>query len=85
MCHVRPHQWMEDVLLLHDNAWPHVSLLTMEVITKLRLTVLSHAPYSPDLVLLHCHLFDKLKDSICGTKVEDNHSLLASEKVAEKP
>lgn len=42
--------------------------------------MLSHPPYSHDLVLSHCHLFDKLKDSICGTKVEDNDSLLASVK-----
>jgi histone-lysine N-methyltransferase SETMAR len=70
--------WMEDVLLLHDNTWPHVSLRTMEVITKLRLTVLPHPPYSPDLALSHCHLFGKLKDSICGIKVEDNDPLVAS-------
>jgi transposase len=68
---------MEDVLLLHDNAQPHVSLLTTEAITKLSWTVLPHPPYSPDLAPSDYHLFGKLKDSIRGTKFEDDGSLVA--------
>jgi hypothetical protein len=68
---------MEDVLLLHDNAWPHISLRTTEAITKLRWTVSPHPPYSPDQAPSDYHLFSKLKDSIRGTKFEDDDSLVA--------
>jgi hypothetical protein len=46
----------------------------------LRWTVLPHPPYSPDLAPSDYHLIGKLKDSIRGTKFEDDDSLVASVK-----
>jgi hypothetical protein len=46
---VRPNRNTEDVLLLHDNARPHTSLLTRESNTKMGWTVLRHPAHSPDL------------------------------------
>jgi histone-lysine N-methyltransferase SETMAR len=71
---VRPYRRMEDVLLLHENARPHVSLRTTQAITKLWWTELPHPPYSPDLAPSDNHLFGKLKDNIRGTKFEDDDS-----------
>jgi histone-lysine N-methyltransferase SETMAR len=66
---------MEDVLLLHGSTQPHVSLQSMEAITKLRWTVLPPLPYTSDLAPSNYHLFGKLKGSIHGTKFEDSDSL----------
>jgi histone-lysine N-methyltransferase SETMAR len=57
MRHVRPYRRMEDVLFLHDDARPHVSLRTTETITELRWTMLPHPPYSHNLALSDYHLF----------------------------
>ena len=40
---------MSMVLLQHDNARPHTSLKTPEVISFFGWTTISHPPYSPDL------------------------------------
>lgn len=77
---VRPHRQKQDVLLLHDNARPHVSQKTTAVITKLGWTTLKHPPYSPDLSPCDYHLFGKLKDSLRGTRFEDDDSLVHAAK-----
>jgi hypothetical protein len=55
-------------------------LRTTEAIIKLRWTVLPHPSYSPDMAPSDYHLFGILKDSIRGTKFEDDNSLVASVK-----
>jgi histone-lysine N-methyltransferase SETMAR len=77
---VRPHKQMADILLQHDNLRPHVSLRTTKAINKFGWTVLSHPPYSPDLAPSDYHLFGKLKDSLRGSKFEDDESLVAAAK-----
>ncbi|KAJ4438667.1 hypothetical protein ANN_14614 [Periplaneta americana] len=45
---------------------------TTDQIRKLRWTTLKHPPYSPDLVPCDYHLFGKLKESLRGTRFEDD-------------
>jgi histone-lysine N-methyltransferase SETMAR len=61
---VRYHKYISEILLQLDNARPHTSFKTQVAITKLRLTVLPHPPYSPDLVPSDLHLFGALKVAI---------------------
>jgi histone-lysine N-methyltransferase SETMAR len=77
---IRPTRAMQDVLLQHDNARPHSSLRTMEVITKFGWTVVPHPAYSPDLAPSDYHLFGKLKDGLRGTHFPDDESLVTAAK-----
>ena len=63
-------------MIQHDNARPHTSLRTQEAITKFCWTVLPHPPYSPDLAPSDFHLFGPLKDTLCGTRFEDDESVI---------
>jgi len=56
------------VRLLHDNARPHVSLQTQELLTNFGWTVIPHPPYSPDLAPSDYHLFPKLKEHLGGLR-----------------
>lgn len=54
------------VTLLHDNARPHVSRQTQELLTHFGWSVMPHPPHSPDLAPSDCHLFPKLKKHLSG-------------------
>lgn len=56
------------VILQHDNAKPHVAKLTQEKIKKLRLEVLPHPPYSPDMAPSDYHLFRSMQHYLAGKK-----------------
>lgn len=77
---IRPAIAMHDVLLHHDNARPHCSLITMEAIKKFGWTVLPHPAYSPDLAPSDYHLFGKLKDDLRGIHFPDDESLVTAAK-----
>src|SRR4051812_6312599 len=62
----RPTLQSDQVLLLHDNARPHIADIVKQEITKQKWTVLPHPAYSPDLAPCDLHLFGPLKDSLCG-------------------
>lgn len=77
---VRPHRQKADVLLLHDNARPHVSRQTTAEIVKLGWTVLPHPPYSPDLAPSDYHLFGMLKEELRGTRFHNDEDLVTAAK-----
>ena len=63
---VRPALEMSKVLLQHDNAWPHTSLKTHEVISSFGWRIISHTPYLPNLAPCDFHLFRPHKKSLRG-------------------
>ena len=65
-CHW-PNVWLlpiDNIHLLHDNAWPHTSIRTREIITSFRWTTLPHPPYSSDLAPSDYHLFGLTKEGL---------------------
>ena len=63
------------VRLHHDNARPHVSQQTKDLIAKFGWYILQHAPYSPDLAPSDFHLFPKLKQHLSGQRFETDEEL----------
>jgi hypothetical protein len=75
---VCPNQNMEDVLLLHENAWPHISLRTHKAIAKMGWTVLPHPAHSPDLAPSNYHLSGPVQDALCACHFADDKELTQS-------
>jgi hypothetical protein len=57
--------------LLHDNSLPHRGLSVKELVSVHQITVLSHAPYSPDLSTWIFFLFPRLKRVLKGHRHAD--------------
>ena len=72
---VRPTLEMSKVLLQHDNARPHTSLKTHEVISSFGWTTISHTRCSPDLVPSDFHLFGHLKESLRGRHLSSDEEV----------
>ena len=64
VCRVR--RSTSSILLLHDNVRPHTAR-TIHALEMLKLEVLSHPPYSPDLAASDFHFFPHLKRDLKGT------------------
>lgn len=77
---VRPNKPSADLLLQHDNARPHTSLVTREAINKFGWTVLPHPPYSPDLAPSDFHLFGPLKKFLRGTHFDNDEDVIRAVK-----
>jgi histone-lysine N-methyltransferase SETMAR len=56
------------VLLLHDNAPVHTSIVAKAAIEQVGFKELDHPPYSPDLAPSDYYLFSKLKSDLRGKK-----------------
>lgn len=66
------------VLLLHDNARPHVAKSTREKLKRLGWEVLPHAPYSPDLAPTDYFLFRSLSQFLKEKSFDDLENLKSS-------
>ena len=60
------HNRQHSVLLLHDNARPHIADMTKEAIQTHGWEVLPHQPYSPDLAPTDFHLFQSFSNAMHG-------------------
>lgn len=60
------------IVLLQDNARPHVANQTKDLITSFRWETLDHPPYSPDLAPSDYHLFLHLKKHLGGQRLQDD-------------
>lgn len=54
------------VVLLHDNASPHIAISVKEVLRELQWETLPHPPYSPDLAPSDYHLFRSMQHGLSG-------------------
>jgi len=54
------------IVLLHDNARPHMAASTAERIQEYGWELFDHPPYSPDLAPSDYHLFMHLKNLLGG-------------------
>ena len=53
-------------ILLHDNTWLHIAQPTPQKFCELGYEVLSHLPYSPDLLPIDYHFFKHLDSFLQG-------------------
>jgi histone-lysine N-methyltransferase SETMAR len=64
VCHKRPGLLSQGVLLLHNNAQPHIARTTVNLLNTWHWKILPQPPYSPDLVPSDFHLLPKLKKHV---------------------
>ncbi|CAK9816698.1 Histone-lysine N-methyltransferase SETMAR [Anthophora quadrimaculata] len=60
------------VSILHDNARPHVARTTVDLLQHFGWDIITHPPYSPDLVPNDYHLFPKLKENLAGMRFSND-------------
>ena len=67
----RPEMWKNSSWILHqDNALAYNALSVKMFLTKHKITMLEHPPYSPDLAPCDFFLFPKIKSALKGTRFE---------------
>jgi len=64
----RPGLTKKKILYLHDNAPTHSSGVATQKLKELRLELVGHPPYSPDLAPSDYHLFPNLKKFLAGNR-----------------
>lgn len=67
-----------EVILLHDNAPPHKSLVAQAAIRECGFAQLHHPPYSPDLAPSDYFLFPNTKKYLKGKRFESAEEIMSS-------
>jgi histone-lysine N-methyltransferase SETMAR len=60
---------------LCDNARPHITVSTKQVLAKQGIPELNHSAYSPDLSPPDFFLFPKIKFTLKGRRIEDKENI----------
>ena len=68
----------KDSILLHDNARPPSSRQTQDALAQLKLPVLPHPAYSPDLAPSDYFFFLKLKKHLKGNHYDSDEEVVAA-------
>ena len=63
---------VNNVVILHDNARPHVAIRTADKLRSFHWESLDHPPYSPDLAPSDFHVFGPLKKFLAGQRFTCN-------------
>ena len=71
----RPSKGWSGVHLLHDNASSHKCEVVKSFLASVKVKVLNHPPYSPDLSPCDLVLFHRLKKMLSGNKYTSRSSL----------
>jgi [histone H3]-lysine36 N-dimethyltransferase SETMAR len=66
------------VLLLHDNASAHSSVVTCQAARECGYEILPHPPYSPDLAPSDFFLFPQLKSTLRGRRFDTDNDVIAA-------
>ena len=74
----RPRMGLRGLKLHWDNARPHMSIRTRNVLGDAKMEILPHPPYSPDLAPSDFFLFGYIKAKLRGTKFSDRTELLVA-------
>lgn len=64
LCKKRPSAETRGIQVHHDNARPHVSGIVLDYLCEVKLNVMAHPPYSPDLAPSDFWLFTRLKRNL---------------------
>lgn len=71
----------EKIILLHDNARPHVAATVKAKLANFDWEILPHPPYSPDLAPSDYHLFRSLQNFLNGRDYNNDEEIEADLKV----
>ena len=63
------------VILLQDNALPHLAQASKNQLQTFGWEILEHPPYSPDLSHCDFHVFGPLKKSLKGRRLASNEEV----------
>lgn len=58
----------QSVILLHNNACPHKTNFMKDKLALFWWEILTHPPYSPDLLPCNFHIFSEMKNHLKGKK-----------------